>query len=72
MILFIAGVDESVKPFGGVIADGQHADVVDDDEIDASDPFDRFGDGVVGAVAADEGAEIVDAEPGRRAPGVDR
>lgn len=38
-------------------------DIVDDDESDAGDPFDRFGDGVIGAVATDEGAELVDTGP---------
>jgi len=33
--VFVGGVDEAVEVFGGVGADGQHADVVDDDQIDA-------------------------------------
>ena len=49
----IGGVDEAVEALGGVGADGQQADVVDDDEVGAQDPADRLGEGVVGAVAAD-------------------
>ena len=56
----VAGVDESVEPFGGVVADGQHADVVDHDQVDAGELADGFGDGVVGAVPADQGAEFLD------------
>lgn len=33
----VAGVDEAVEAFGGVFADGQHADVVGDDQVDSDD-----------------------------------
>src|SRR5206468_5443679 len=55
----------------GVGADGEHADVVDHDQVGAGDPGDGAGDGVVGAVAADQRAELVDGEPGHRPAGVD-
>jgi site-specific DNA recombinase len=42
--LLVAGVDQAVEPFGGVLADGQHADVVDDDEVHAGQPPDGFVD----------------------------
>ena len=51
--VLVAGVDEPIEPFGGVLADGQHADVIDNDQVDAGDAADGFGDRVVGAVTAD-------------------
>ncbi|MEV6536285.1 hypothetical protein AB0M86_43110 [Streptomyces sp. NPDC051639] len=35
------------------------------------DPGDRLGDGVVDAVALDQGAEVLDGEPGDGHPSVD-
>lgn len=60
----VGGVDEPIEAFGGVVSDGQQADVVNDYEVGAEDAGDGAGDGVVGAVRADEGAEVLEAEPG--------
>ena len=67
----VGGVDEAVEPFGGVGGHRQQSDVVDDDDVGAHDPGDGFGDGVVGAVAVHERAELFEAEPGDFVAGVD-
>jgi hypothetical protein len=69
---FVGGVDEAVEPFGGVGADREQPDVIDDHQICAQDPGDGFGDRVVGAVAADDDAEGFEGEPGDVFPGFDR
>jgi hypothetical protein len=43
----VCGVDQSVERFGGVLACGQHADVVDDGEVHTAYPGDRAGHGAV-------------------------
>ena len=53
------------------VGDGEQADVVDDDEVGAHDLLDGSADGVVGAVAADQGAEGLEGEPGDVVAGVD-
>ena len=49
----VGGVDDPVEALGGVGADGQQRDVVDDDEVGPQDAGDGLGDGGVGAVRAD-------------------
>jgi site-specific DNA recombinase len=68
---FVGGVDEAVEAFGGVRADRQQPDVIDGDEVGAHDAGDGLGDGVVGAVMPDEGAEVFDGEPGHGHAAVD-
>lgn len=43
----VGDVDEPVEAFGGVGADREKPDVIDDDEVGADDGPERFGDGVV-------------------------
>ena len=40
---FVGGVDEAVERFGGVLAGGQLADVVNDDEVASADAGDHSG-----------------------------
>jgi hypothetical protein len=54
---FVGGVDDPVEGFGGGLAGGQHADVVDHDQICAGDLGDGARDGAVGAGAADRGGQ---------------
>jgi hypothetical protein len=44
---FVGGVDDPVEGFGRVLAGGELADVVDDDELGAADAGDDFVDGGV-------------------------
>ena len=60
----VGGVDDPVEALGGVRADGQEPDVVDDDEAGPQDAGDGPGDGVVGAVPADESADLLQGESG--------
>ncbi len=60
----MGGVDEAVEALGGVLGYREEADVVDDDEVCSQDAGDGFGDGVVGAVSAQEDAEVFEGEPG--------
>ena len=53
------------------MGDRKQADVVDHDQLGPQDPGDGFGDGVVGAVGADEDAEVFEGEPGDPAAGLD-
>lgn len=48
---FICGIDQAVEALGGVLGDGQQADVVDDYQVRADDLREGPGDGVVRAVA---------------------
>jgi hypothetical protein len=48
----VGGVDDAEERFGGVWGDREQPDIVDQDEIGADQLADRFGDRVVGAVAA--------------------
>jgi len=68
---FVCGIYQAVEPFGGVGADRQQPDVVDHDEVGAQDAADGLGDGVVGAVPADQHAELLEGEPGDVAAGLD-
>jgi len=61
---FVGGVDQPVEAFGGVGADRQEPDVVDHDQVRAQDAADGLGDRVVGAVRADQHAELFEGEPG--------
>src|SRR5690242_5799339 len=47
---FVGGVDQPVEALGGVGADREEADVVDDDQVGSDDPGQSAGDGVVGSV----------------------
>jgi hypothetical protein len=67
----VCGVYQAVESFGGVGADREQPDVIDHDEVGAQDPADGFGDRVVGAVAADQHAELFQGEPGDVAAGLD-
>jgi hypothetical protein len=61
-----------LEPFGGVGADREQPNIVDDHQIGAQDSGDRLGDRVVGAMAADQDAEGFEGEPGDVASGFDR
>jgi hypothetical protein len=52
---FVGGVGDPAERFGGVGAGGEHADVIDDDQVPAADP----GDAGVGSGLGDEGAAVV-------------
>jgi hypothetical protein len=69
---FVGGVDDPVERFGGVLAGGQAADVVDDDEVAAADAGDDFGDRGVDSGSADGGGQGLQGEPGDPQVGVDR
>ncbi len=60
----VGGVDQAVESLGGVGADRQEPDIVDHDQVGPQDAGDGLGDRVVGAVAADQGAELLEGEPG--------
>src|SRR5215475_12086093 len=68
---FVCGVDDAVERLGGVLAGGQHADVVNDDQVGAADPGDRAGDRGVGFGPADGGGEGFQGEPGDPEVGLD-
>ena len=69
---FVGGVDDAEERFGGFEGNRQHADVIDHDQIGADQPGDGFGDGVVGAVAANERRERFQGVPGDGLAVVDR
>jgi site-specific DNA recombinase len=54
---FVGGVDDAVERFGGGLAGGEHADVVDDDQVGSGDFGDGAGDRAVGGGPADRGGE---------------
>jgi site-specific DNA recombinase len=60
---FVGGVDHAVEGLGGVLACGQHSDVVDDDEVAAADLGDRAGYGGVDFGFADGGGQRFEGEP---------
>ena len=60
----VGGVDEPVEPLGGVLRDREQADVIHHDEVRPQDSADGFADAVVGAVPADQDAELFEGEPG--------
>ena len=60
----VSGVDQPVEAFGGVGRHRQKTDIVNDNQLGAEDFADRFTDGVVGAVPADQPAEVFQGEPG--------
>ena len=60
----IGGVDQAVEALGGVLGDREQPDVVDHGQVGAQDPGDGFADGVIGAVAAEQDAEVFQGEPG--------
>ena len=55
----VGGIDQAVEAFGGVGADRQQPDVIDHDQVGAQDAADGLGDRVVGAVRADQHAELL-------------
>lgn len=69
---FVCGINQAVEALGGVLGDGQQTDVVDDDQVRADDLGEGPGDGVVRAVAADQGSQVLDGEPGDGQAGFDR
>ncbi len=54
---FVGGVDEPVEGFGGGLPGGEHADVVDGDQVAAGDLGDCFGGGAVDGGAAEDGGQ---------------
>ena len=58
----VRGVDEALWALGGVGGHRQQADVIDDDQICSQDTGDGLGDGVVGAVPAQQDAEVLEGE----------
>lgn len=68
----VGGVDDAVERLGGVRADGQQADVVDDDKVRAADPGDGAGGGPVDLGLADRSAEGLQGEPGHSQIDFDR
>jgi hypothetical protein len=67
----VGGIDEAVESLGGVGPDGKQPDVVDHGQVGPQDAGDGLGDRVVGAVPADQGAELLEGEPGDVLPGGD-
>src|SRR5690625_5103559 len=61
---FVGGIDQAVEGFGGCLPAGQHADVVDDDEVGSGDAGDDLADRAVDGGLADGGGERLQGEPG--------
>lgn len=61
--LFVSCVHDPVESFGRVGGHREQADVIDHHELGPQDPGYGAGDAVVGAVGADQGAEIFEPEP---------
>jgi site-specific DNA recombinase len=61
---FVGGVGDAVERLGGVLPGGQHADVVDHDQVAAADPGDGPGNRSVGPGPADGGGQRFEGEPG--------
>ena len=59
----VGGIDEAIETLGGVGPDFEKPDVINHDQIGAEYAGDDTVDGVVGAVRADQGAEVFEAEP---------
>ena len=68
----VGGVDDAEERFGGLEGNREHADVIDHDQIGADQPADGFGDGVVGAVAANERGQGFQGVPGDGLALIDR
>ena len=60
----MGGVGDAVERLGGVLSGGEHADVIDDDEVAAADPGHGAGHRPVGLGAADRSGESLQGEPG--------
>ena len=69
---FVGGVDDAEQRLGLGRRDRQQADVVDDDQVDADELADRLGDGVVGAMAAQQRRQGLERVPGDGLAPVDR
>ena len=68
---FVGGVDDAVERFAGGLSGGEHADVIDDDELGTGDPGDGAGHGSVHGRFPDRGGEGLQGEPGDSHAGVD-
>jgi len=55
----VGGIDEAVETFGGVGGYRQQPDVINGDQVSAQHPGDGLGDGVIGAVAAQQDREAL-------------
>ena len=69
--LLVGGVDDPVEGFGGVGGNRQQPDVIDQDQVRSEDPAEGSAGGVVGPVAADDLAELFEAEPQDVGAGID-
>jgi hypothetical protein len=68
----VGGVDDAEERFGCLEGNREHPDVIDHDRIGTDESADGFGDGVVGAVAPNEGGERFQGVPGDGLAVVDR
>ena len=68
----VGGINNPVERFGGVLAGGQHADVIHTDQVAAADPGDRPRDGPVHFRFTDGGGEGFEGEPLDSQVGFDR
>ena len=68
---FVGGVDDAVERLAGGLPGGQHADVIDHDELGSGDPGDGLGDRPVHGGAADRGGQGLQGEPGDPHPVID-
>jgi len=59
----VGGVHEPVQSLGGVVGDREEANVIHDHDIGAQDAGDGLGDGVIGAVPAQQVSEVLQGEP---------
>jgi len=59
----VGGIDEAVETFGGVGGYRQQPDVINGDQVSAQYPGDGLGDGVIGAVVAQQDREALQGEP---------
>ena len=73
--MLVGGGDEAEQVVGGDAVHGGEAEVVDDDEVVAQQPFDELADGVVGQAAVERFDQLVGGEEadllagrGRRRP----
>ena len=60
---FVGGVKEAIEALGCVSSDFEQPDVIDHDEVREEDTGDDAVHGVVGAVGADQGPEVLEPEP---------
>ena len=62
--LFVSRVYQPEEPFGGIRADGQQSNVVDDDKPRAENGLHSPGDRIVGTMATHQYTQFLEAEPG--------